>query len=55
LKITDTLAIPRPSSWVGRLGNFIDGQIVGSLTTVPWAVKFPDATAFAILWYYMTQ
>jgi phosphatidylglycerol:prolipoprotein diacylglycerol transferase len=27
----------------GRIGNFIDGQIVGSLTTVPWAVRFPDA------------
>ena len=29
-----------------RLGNFIDGQIVGSVTTVPWAVKFPDAEGF---------
>jgi len=28
---------------VGRIGNFIDGQIVGSLTDVAWAVKFPDA------------
>jgi len=27
----------------GRIGNFIDGQIVGSVTDVPWAVKFPDA------------
>jgi len=24
---------------VGRLGNFIDGQIVGAVTDVPWAVK----------------
>jgi phosphatidylglycerol:prolipoprotein diacylglycerol transferase len=31
---------------VGRLGNFIDGQIVGSVTDVPWAVKFPDADGF---------
>jgi phosphatidylglycerol:prolipoprotein diacylglycerol transferase len=30
----------------GRLGNFIDGQIVGSLTSVPWAVKFPEASGF---------
>jgi phosphatidylglycerol:prolipoprotein diacylglycerol transferase len=30
----------------GRVGNFIDGQIVGSLTSVPWAVKFPDADGF---------
>ena len=47
LKITDTLAIPAAVIMgVGRLGNFIDGQIVGSLTTVPWAVKFPDADGF---------
>lgn len=31
---------------VGRLGNFIDGQIVGSLTDVWWAVDFPDAEGF---------
>lgn len=30
----------------GRIGNFIDGQIVGSVTTVPWAVKFPEAEGF---------
>ncbi len=30
----------------GRIGNFIDGQIVGSLTTVPWAVQFPEADGF---------
>ncbi len=38
---------PRPSSWAsGRIGNFIDGQIVGSVTTVPWAVQFPEAEGF---------
>ena len=31
---------------IGRLGNFIDGQIVGSITDVPWAVKFPYADGF---------
>jgi phosphatidylglycerol:prolipoprotein diacylglycerol transferase len=30
----------------GRIGNFIDGQIVGSLTSVPWAVRFPEADGF---------
>jgi phosphatidylglycerol:prolipoprotein diacylglycerol transferase len=30
----------------GRVGNFIDGQIVGSITDVPWAVKFPEADGF---------
>ena len=27
----------------GRIGNFSDGQIVGSLTDVWWGVRFPDA------------
>ena len=30
----------------GRIGNFIDGQIVGSLTTMPWAVRFPEVDGF---------
>ena len=31
---------------MGRIGNFIDGQIVGAATDVWWAVKFPDAEGF---------
>lgn len=27
----------------GRVGNFIDGQIVGAVTDVWWGVQFPDA------------
>jgi phosphatidylglycerol:prolipoprotein diacylglycerol transferase len=47
LMVTDTLTIPGAVIMgVGRLGNFIDGQIVGSITSVPWAVKFPDAEGF---------
>ena len=47
LSVTDALAIPGAFILgVGRLGNFIDGQIVGSVTTVWWAVKFPDAEGF---------
>jgi len=47
LEMTDTLAIPAAFILgVGRIGNFIDGQIVGSVTSVPWAVKFPDAAGF---------
>ena len=30
----------------GRLGNFVDGQISGSLTDVCWGVKFPDLDGF---------
>jgi phosphatidylglycerol:prolipoprotein diacylglycerol transferase len=47
LRVTDALAIPAAFILgVGRIGNFIDGQIVGSVTTVWWAVKFPDAEGF---------
>ena len=47
LVMIDEMAIPAALILcVGRLGNFIDGQIVGSVTTVPWAVKFPDAEGF---------
>lgn len=47
LGITDALAIPAAVIMgLGRLGNFIDGQIVGSVTSVWWAVKFPDAEGF---------
>jgi phosphatidylglycerol:prolipoprotein diacylglycerol transferase len=31
---------------LGRIGNFVDGQIVGAATEVPWAVKFPDRDGF---------
>lgn len=47
LVITDALAIPAAFILgVGRIGNFIDGQILGSVTDVWWAVKFPDAEGF---------
>lgn len=31
---------------IGRIGNFIDGNIIGSQTNVWWAVKFPYAEGF---------
>jgi phosphatidylglycerol:prolipoprotein diacylglycerol transferase len=31
---------------LGRIGNFINGQICGSVTDVWWGVKFPDAEGF---------
>jgi phosphatidylglycerol:prolipoprotein diacylglycerol transferase len=47
LAVTDALAIPAAIIMgLGRIGNFIDGQIVGSVTSVWWAVKFPDAEGF---------
>jgi len=45
--IFDALAVP--AAFIlgcGRIGNFIDGLIVGSVTTLPWGVQFPDAAGF---------
>lgn len=47
LSLLDELAVPGALIMgLGRIGNFIDGQIVGSTTTVWWGVKFPDAESF---------
>ena len=47
LVLADTLAVPGAFLMgVGRIGNFIDGQIVGSVTDVWWGVRFPYAEAF---------
>ena len=47
LRVADALVIPGALLMgLGRLGNFIDGQIVGAITDVAWGVKFPDAEGF---------
>jgi phosphatidylglycerol:prolipoprotein diacylglycerol transferase len=47
LTLGDELAIPGTYLMgMGRIGNFIDGQIVGSVTNIWWAVQFPDAPGF---------
>lgn len=47
LSVVDALVIPGAFYMgVGRIGNFIDGQIVGRVTDVWWAVQFPDADGF---------
>jgi phosphatidylglycerol---prolipoprotein diacylglyceryl transferase len=47
LQILDELAIPAALFLaLGRIGNFVNGQIFGHATDVWWAVKFPDAEGF---------
>ncbi len=47
LSLADELVLPAAFIMgVGRIGNFIDGQIVGGVTDVWWAVWFPDAEGF---------
>jgi phosphatidylglycerol:prolipoprotein diacylglycerol transferase len=46
-QVMDALAVPAAVIMgFGRIGNFIDGQIVGSVTTLPWGVDFPYADGF---------
>ncbi|MBP5698673.1 MAG: prolipoprotein diacylglyceryl transferase [Alphaproteobacteria bacterium] len=43
LKITDIVALYVPIGiFLGRLANFVNGELWGRITNVPWAVKFPS-------------
>lgn len=47
LQTADALAIAGAFIMgLGRLGNFIDGQISGSITEVCWGIKFPDLEGY---------
>ncbi len=47
LRLADGLAVPGAFLMgIGRIGNFIDGQIVGRASDVWWAVQFPYADGF---------
>jgi phosphatidylglycerol:prolipoprotein diacylglycerol transferase len=42
LAVTDTIAVcGAPGLFFGRLGNFINAELYGRVTTVPWAMIFP--------------
>ncbi len=46
-QITDLIAIPFTiGATFVRIGNFTNGELVGRITQVPWAVKFPAAEGF---------
>ena len=42
--ITPTIPV---GLFFGRLGNFINGELFGRATNVPWAMVFPDSGGFA--------
>ncbi len=47
LQITDLVALYVPIGiFLGRLANFVNGELWGRITTVPWAVKFPEGGYF---------
>ena len=46
-EIADITVIPLALGLaLGRIGNFINGELYGRITNVPWAVRFPDAEGF---------
>lgn len=45
---TDTITIAIPFGYTfGRLGNFLNGELYGRITTKPWGMIFPDAEPFS--------
>jgi len=47
LELADMLAISIPLGYTfGRLGNFINGELWGKVTTAPWGMVFPYAQRF---------
>ncbi|MDP7179710.1 MAG: prolipoprotein diacylglyceryl transferase [Candidatus Woesearchaeota archaeon] len=47
LGLLDIIVIPLSLAlMLGRIGNFINAELVGTITSVPWAVKFPGYEGF---------
>lgn len=48
LKVTDLVAVSAPLGYTfGRLGNFINGELYGRVTSWNWGVIFPNATKYS--------
>ena len=46
-KLADLTVIPVAIAlFLGRVGNYINGELYGRITTVPWAVKFKGVDGF---------
>ena len=43
LNFTDIIACATPIGlFLGRIANFVNGELIGKITTVPWSVIFPN-------------
>lgn len=48
LKWLDAIVVCIPLGYTfGRIGNFINGELYGRITTAPWGMIFPDAKFFS--------
>ncbi|MCB1380018.1 MAG: prolipoprotein diacylglyceryl transferase [Alphaproteobacteria bacterium] len=47
LRLLDSLSVAAAFILgVGRIGNFIEGGVIGTVTSLPWGVKLPDVEGF---------
>ena len=47
LKLLDILSVAAAFIFgVGRIGNFIEGGVIGTVTSMPWGVQLPDVEGF---------
>ncbi|MCR4790601.1 MAG: prolipoprotein diacylglyceryl transferase [Treponemataceae bacterium] len=47
-KWVDAMCIAIPLGYTfGRLGNFLNGELFGRITTMPWGMVFPNASRFS--------
>lgn len=47
LRLLDMLSVPAAFIFgMGRIGNFIEGGVIGTATTVPWGVNLPGVEGF---------
>ena len=48
-KWIDAMCVAIPLGYTfGRLGNFLNGELYGRITTMPWGVVFPAAPSFSL-------
>ncbi len=47
LQLCDACIVPIAlGQALGRIGNFLNGELFGRITSVPWAIKFPGAEGY---------
>ena len=55
-EVADTVVYSVPLGYTfGRLGNFINGELYGRVSTKPWAMIFPDAPAYSTNYEWVRQ